>query len=81
MKKATKVVVRKLGREQADGLAYKDYSEIHIDERLKGKDYILTLIHELIHIHQPEFSEDVVIRLSNLLTNDLWRLKIRRIDE
>lgn len=78
--KKTKVVHRKLGREKADGLAYKEFNEIHIDERLTGRDYILTAIHELLHIHEPKMSEKRVDTLSKKLTNDLWNLKIRRID-
>jgi Zn-dependent peptidase ImmA (M78 family) len=79
--KKTKIIHRKLGKEQADGLAYKEAKEIHIDERLTGQDYILTVIHELLHIHLPKFSEKQVDSLSKKLTNDLWNLKIRRVDE
>jgi len=81
MKKKTKVIHRKLGKERADGLAYKDFAEIHIDERLSGKNYLLTAIHELTHIHLPEMSEEDVDKFSRYLCNDLWHLKIRRIDQ
>lgn len=76
----TKVVHRKLGKEKADGLAYKEYHEIHIDERLKGKSYILTVIHELLHVHLPDLTEEEIVELSKNLCNDLWQLKIRRVD-
>jgi len=81
MRKKTKVVHRKLGREKADGLAYKGFAEIHIDERLSGKNYLLTAIHELLHIHRPELTEEEVVELSESLCDDLWELKIRRIDQ
>jgi hypothetical protein len=77
---STKVIHRKLGKEKADGLAYKEDKEIHIDERLKGKRYILTAMHELIHVYFPELSESKVDKISRGMTNDLWKLKIRRID-
>jgi len=79
--KKTKVVHRKLGKEQALGLAYKEDKEIHLDERMVGKEYLTTAIHELLHIHLPKFSEKQVDLLSRKLGNDLWNLKIRRVDE
>lgn len=77
----TKVVHKKLGRHQADGLAFKEDKEIHLDERLKSKEYFLTAIHELLHIHQPKMTEKQVSSLSIKLCNDLWDLKFRRVDE
>lgn len=77
---AIKVVHRKLGRERSDGLAYKEDKEIHIDERLKKKDYILTVLHELLHVCFPEMTEKRVDAASKKICNELWKLKIRRID-
>lgn len=76
----TKVIHKKLGRQQADGLAFKEDKEIHIDERLKSKEYLLTAIHELLHIHQPKMTEKQVAALSVKLCNDLWNMKFRKID-
>ena len=60
---------------------FKEDKEIHIDERLKSKEYMLTVIHELTHIHQPDLPEKEVVRISKKLCNDLWELKFRRVDE
>ncbi len=79
--KKTKIIHRKLGKEQADGLAYSETKEIHIDSRLKGKNYLETAIHELLHIYRTDFTEGEVDKLAKALTKDLWSLKIRRIDE
>lgn len=79
--KKTKVIHRKLGKEKADGLAFQEDKEIHIDERLKSKDYFLTALHELLHIHAPKLSEKQVISLSTKLCDDLWSMKFRRVDE
>lgn len=81
MSKNTKVEHKKLGRQKADGLAYKDENRIEIDERLKGKNYLLTAIHEFLHIHRKDFTEEEVEDLSVKLCNDLWNLKVRKIDE
>jgi len=78
--KVTKVVHRKLGKEQSLGLAYKEDGEIHIDERLKKKEYLLVVIHELLHVYFPELSEKKVESISKKICNDLWKLKFRRVD-
>lgn len=80
-RKKTTVIHRKLGKHQADGLAYKEDKEIHIDERLKSKEYMLTVIHELLHVHQPKLTEKQVVTISQKLCDDMWSLKFRRIDE
>lgn len=75
-----KVVHRKLGKEQADGIAYTEHNEIHIDERLKKKEYMRIVIHELLHIYFPDLSESVVDRTSRKMCTELWKLKFRRTD-
>lgn len=75
-----KVVHRKLGREKSDGLAYFDTNEIHIDERLKKRDYMLTVLHELLHIYFPDLSETKVDKISRKMCSELWKLKFRRTD-
>lgn len=81
MAKRVKIEHKKIGRHQAVGLAYKEERRIVLDSRLKGKDYICTAVHELLHIHRPELSEEEVDKLSTELTNDLWDLGIRKVEE
>lgn len=81
MAKRIKVEHKKIGRHHADGLAYQEERRIVIDERLKGKAYLGTAIHELLHVHRPDLTEEEVTKLSDDLCNDLWDLKIRKIDE
>ncbi len=78
--KVTKVVHRKLGREKADGLAYKEEKEIHLDERLKKREYLETTIHELLHIYFPLLAERKVNAIAKKMSKDLWKLKFRRVD-
>lgn len=78
--KLTKVVHKKLGKENAWGLCYKDRNEIHIDSRLKGRDYFQTICHELIHNHCPDLIEEKVEDLSTRLFEDLWALGFRKTD-
>ncbi len=56
-KKNIKVVERPLGREKALGLAWVGENKIEIDGRLKSKEYLNTLIHEMLHIYNPTWSE------------------------
>jgi len=78
--KATKVVHRKLGREQAHGLAFKEEKEIHLDERLRKREYLETTIHELLHIYFPDLPERKVNAIAKKMSKDLWKLKFRRVD-
>lgn len=78
--KATRVVHRKLGREGADGLAFKEEGEIHIDMRLMKREYLETTIHELLHIYFPMLAERNVNAIAKKMSKDLWKLKFRRVD-
>ena len=75
-----KIVYRKLGREQAYGVASSD-GVIELDSRLKSKKHLEVLIHEVLHILNPEDSEDTIIKKSVTLTKILWKEGYRRIDQ
>lgn len=74
-----KVIYKKLGREQAHGIAESD-GIIYIDPRLRGRKELEILIHEAYHLLQPEAEEDEVIEKSVTLTKLLWRLGYRKVD-
>jgi len=75
-----KIIYRKLGKEQAYGIASSD-GIIEIDSRLKSKKHLEVLIHEVMHILQPEDSEEEIIEKSITLTKILWKENYRRIDQ
>ena len=75
-----KIVYRKLGREQAYGVASSD-GVIELDSRLKSKKHLEVLIHEVLHILNPEDSEYAIIKKSVTLTKILWKEGYRRIDQ
>lgn len=79
-RKPIKVIHRKLGREKAHGQAWQDHRIIEIDERLTGIDYLDTVIHEVLHVQQPELSERVVARNATEMAKILWDLGIRWVD-
>ena len=74
-----KLIYKKLGREQAHGMAESD-GTIYIDPRLKGRKKFEVIIHEVYHLLEPEASEEEVVEKSVILTKLLWRLGYRMVD-
>jgi hypothetical protein len=74
-----RVVERKLGRHKADGLAWKEERLIEIDPRLEGEEYLLTLIHEILHVSFPKLSEIEIIGKSREVATVVWSQGYRRI--
>jgi len=75
-----KIIYRKLGKEQAYGISSSD-GIIELDSRLKSKKHLEVLIHEVMHLLQPEDDEDEIVRKSVTLTKILWKENYRRIDQ
>ena len=78
-KKNIKVVERPLGREKAFGLAWVGENKIEIDGILKSKEYLDTLIHEMLHIYNPTWSETRVDQTATEMANIIWSKNYRRI--
>ena len=75
-----KIIYRKLGRNKLYGLSYSN-GIIEIDSRLKSKKHLEILIHEILHILNPNDSEEEIVKKSITLTKLLWKQGYRRIDE
>ena len=74
-----KVIDKKLGRQRAVGQAYSDTRVIEIDPRQTSKNYLDTLIHELLHVYNPEWSENKITKTANEMTAIIWKKNYRRI--
>ena len=74
-----KIIHKKLGREQAHGIAESD-GVIYIDPRLKGRKLLEIYIHEWTHLLYPDASEEEVVEKSIVLTKLLWKLGYRQVD-
>lgn len=74
------IIYKKLGREQAHGIAESD-GNIYIDPRLKGKKHLEIMIHEILHILNPTDTELAIIKKSITLTKVLWKEGYRRVDD
>ena len=78
-KRKIKVVDKLLGRQKAVGQAYADAKVIEIDPRQKSKNYLDTLIHELLHVYAPNWSETKVNKTAKEMTDIIWKKNYRRI--
>jgi hypothetical protein len=73
-KKPITVKFSKLGKYKADGLAYAEKRKILIDMRLTGVELLETIIHEIIHVQQPDLSEEAVLEYSKETADLLWKI-------
>ena len=74
-----KVIDKKLGRQKAVGQAYTDARVIEVDPRQRSKSYLDTLIHEMLHVYNPDWSESKVTKTANEMTDIIWQKNYRRI--
>ena len=74
-----KVIDKKLGRQKAVGQAYTDARVIEVDPRQRSKNYLDTLIHEMLHVYCPDWSESKVTKTANEMTDIIWQKNFRRI--
>lgn len=81
--KKPKVIVKKLGRHKVDGfpvLGLTDTKTIEIDPRQKPKSYLDTIVHESIHVADPEMSETKVKAMAKVIRDILWDHNYRKVD-
>ena len=75
-----RVIHKKLGKEQAYGIAYTDQNKLEIDIRLTGYRYLLYLLHEHFHLKHPDWSETKVRKESSKKARFLWKMNFRYVD-
>lgn len=80
MPRATKVIVKKLGRERAVGEAYYGENEITIDPRQSATEYLDTLTHEAMHLALPDLQEDAISAAATFVARILWKQGYRKCD-
>ena len=73
-----KVIDKKLGRQRAVGQAYSDARVIEIDPRQTSKNYLDTLIHELLHVYAPKWSETKVNKTAKEMTQIIWQKELQK---
>jgi len=78
-KRAVKIQERKLGKDKALGMCWYDTGEIEIDPRQDSREYLDTLIHEMLHCFFPDMSEKDVAKVSAKMSNAIWQYNYRRV--
>lgn len=61
------------------GYAYTDKGLVEITPDLTDRQYMDTLIHEILHIMYPNDSETKISRNASTITHHLWKKNYRRI--
>lgn len=75
-----KIQHRKLGKEKSWGLAHLEDNLVELDSRLTGRRHLLYLLHEILHIMHPDWSETKVVQESRILCKILWKQRYRRVE-
>jgi len=78
--KPIEIIYRKLGQHKALGLAWTEDNLIEIDERIKAFEHLEVVIHEVIHIQNPKWSEIKVEGHAKQLAKILWSMGYRKCD-
>lgn len=76
-----KILYSHLGNYKADGLAWPEDRTIAIDKRLRGQRELEVIIHEIIHIQNPKWSEIMVEGKAKELADILWQMNFRKVDQ
>lgn len=70
---------KRLGREGALGQAWHGENVVEIDPRQSESERLDTLIHELLHLMEPEWEEEKVESCASWLASLVWRQGYRRV--
>jgi len=83
--KPLKIVTRKLGKHRAWGLYWEPWRNspplIELDERMKPKRELDTLVHESLHHLFPEMPESAVADKATELSKILWGQNYRKVSQ
>jgi len=80
MIKVKSITFKTIKSDYARGTADIDTGEIFIDKRLKGHELLEILIHEVLHVQNPTWSEAKIIGHSQELSGILWQQNFRKVD-
>lgn len=69
---------KKIAEKNILGYATQEDFEIEIDPRQSSKEYLNTLIHEMLHCFLPDLKEKHIIKMADLLSAAIWNRRFRR---
>jgi hypothetical protein len=61
------------------GYAYPDKKLVEITPNLSDRQYLDTLIHEILHVLYPEASETKISRHASTITHHIWKKGYRKL--
>ena len=73
------VVERKLGREKASGLYWPDKALAEVDPNQPPKEYLDTVVHEVLHHALQTLSERRINTVSRTISRTLWKMGYRKV--
>lgn len=74
-----KIVHKDLTADGVWGYANQEDFEIEIERNQVSKEYLNTLIHEMLHCFLPDLKEQHIRKMADLLSDEIWKRKYRRI--
>lgn len=78
--KLRKIKVRERKLRKYLGYAYLNEDTVEIDPNQTPRQYLDTLIHEILHILYPKDSETKISRNASTITHHIWKKNYRRLD-
>lgn len=79
--KKPRIINKHIKEKNVLGYAYQDDFEIEIHPEQDSREYLNTLIHEMLHCFLPDVSEYSITRLANIMTEKIWRRRYRRMEK
>jgi hypothetical protein len=76
--KLRRIKVRERKLRKYLGYAYLNEDIVEIDPNQTPRQYLDTLIHEILHILYPEDSETKISRNASTITHHIWKKNYRR---
>lgn len=84
----SKVVLKKpsvrekdLTKDRVWGWANQEDFEVEIEKNQPPKEYLNTLVHEMLHCLLPDLSEKQTSKMANIMADEIWRKRFRRLSK
>lgn len=68
-----------LSKDNVWGWATIEDFEIEIEKNQPSKEYLNTLIHEMLHCLLPDLSEKQIEKMANIMSEEIWKRRFRRL--
>ena len=73
------VVHKDLSADGVLGYALQEDFEIEIDPNQSSREYLDTLIHEMLHCFLPDLTEKQITRMANIMADEICKRRYRKL--